>query len=102
MDYEAGVARRSLYVEARRVDRAERAPASLTLVFVGPELALSDIGIHVPGRRVRWLNFDADAHVRSPFLARLELFPIAWPDLRRGPIQSRLDDEGREVLQRRE
>lgn len=89
------------FVEARRFDREARQPTSLTLVFVGPSKALSDIGVRRPGQRVRWLNYDADAILQPPLEPALQLLPLAWPDLRGAERLSGRGHRGEKVQQRR-
>lgn len=90
------------FVEVRRIDReAPRQPSSLTLVFVGPAKALSDIGVLHPGRKVRWRSYDADAILEPPLEAALQLLPLAWPDLRGAKRLEGKGHRGRSVVQRR-
>jgi len=89
------------FVEVRRIDREARRPSSLTLVFVGGSKALSDIGILHPGRKVRWLSYDADAIIEPPIPPALQLLPLAWPDLRGAKRLEGRGHRGEVVLQRR-
>lgn len=88
-------------VEARRIDKGERNPPTLTLVFVGQQKALSDVGIHTPGERVKWLNYDADGIATTPLLPCLNVFPIVWPDLRGGAKRTGKGHRDEKITQQR-
>ena len=89
------------FVEVRRIDREARRPSSLTLVFVGGSKALSDIGVLRPGRKIRWLSYDADAILEPPIAPAVQLLPLAWPDLRGAKRLEGRGHRGESVLQRR-